>query len=86
MGRIVVCLELLDEGEDVAVILAQELSEALDVLCMNLLLRDHAPAICEVFIDLVVQLFAVCYNDEPPAARYLSQYLLGEEYHGDTLS
>ena len=67
MGCVVICLELLDKGEDVAVILAQELSETLDVLCMNLPLRNHAPAICEVLIDLVVQLFAVCYYNEPPA-------------------
>ena len=86
MRFIVVCLELLDQGEDVAVILAQELSETLDVLCMDLPLRDHAPGICEVFIDLVVQLSAVGYDNEPPTTGYLSQYLLGEEDHGDTLA
>ena len=54
MGLAVICLELLDEGEDVAVIFAQELSEVCNGFRMDLLLRDHAPAICEVFIDLGV--------------------------------
>ena len=86
MRFIVVCLELLDEGEDVAVILAHKLSEVLNILCMNLPLRDHTSAIGKVVVDLVVQLFPVCYDNESPAPRYLSQYLLSEEDHRDALA
>ena len=81
MRFIVVCLELLDEGEDIAVILAQKLSEILDILCMDFPLSDYPPTTCEVFVDLVVQLFAVGYDDKSPAALYLSQHFLGEEDH-----
>ena len=79
-------LELLDESKDVAMILTQELSEMLDPFRMDLLLSDNPSAICEVFIDLVVQLFAVRDDNKCPVARHRPQYLLGKENHRDTLS
>ena len=79
-------LKLLDEGEDVAMILAQELSEMLDPFRMDILLNNNPSAIGEVFIDLVVQLFAVRDDNKCPVTRHLSQHLLGKENHRDTLS
>ena len=53
---------------------------------MNLRLSNYTSAICEVFIDLLVQLVAVGYDNKTPSARYLSQHFLCEEDHRDTLS
>ena len=79
-------LELLNEGEDITMILVQELSEMLDFFRMDLLLRDNPSAICEVFVDLDVQFFAVRNDNKCPIARHRPQHLLGKENHRDTLS
>ena len=76
-----VCLEFLDEGEDVAMIFAQKLSEVLDVFRMDFLQMPDATDTREILVELVVQLFAVCHEDKCPVAGNLSQHLLGEEDH-----
>ena len=59
----------------------QELAEVHYILGVDFLRGHNATRACEVLIELVVQLFAVCHENKCPVAGALSQYLLGKENH-----
>ena len=71
-------VELLDQREDVAMILGQQLPEVLAARRLGLLLGDGAAG-HELLVDLIVQLVAVGDDDEGPVARQRAQDLLREE-------
>ena len=75
-------VELLDQGEDVAVVLPQELAQVLAAARPDAALRlgDRA-RVGEVAVDLLVELLPVGDDQEGPVARQLAQDLLGEEDH-----
>ena len=75
-------VELLDQGEDVAVVFLEQLLQVLPALGPDAFFRlgDGAhPG--EVLVDLVVQIVAVGDDHEGPVAGQLAQHLLGEEDH-----
>ena len=74
--------ELLDQREDVAVVLGQQLLQMLRAVGLHpfLRLRDRAHA-GEVLVNLVVQFLPVGHDHERPVAGHLAQHLLGEEHH-----
>ena len=78
-------VELLDQREDVAMILRQQLPEVLAARRLGLLLGDGATG-HELLVDLIVQLVAVGDDDEGPVAGQRAQDLLREEQHRETLA
>lgn len=76
--------ELVDQGEDVAVILAEDLAQvaAAGRLAMAL---GRGSAGGEGAVDLVVEFGPVGDDHEGQVARDLAEHLLGEEHHRETL-
>ena len=72
--------ELVDEGEDVAVILRQQLAQVRRPRCPDALLGDNARPL-ELFVDLLVQVLAVSHDHERPVPGHFPKHLLGEEEH-----
>jgi hypothetical protein len=77
--------ELLDQGEDVAMVLAQQATQRRGAVGLGLLL-GHGADVDEVLVDLIVQLLPIGDDDEGPAAGPLAQHLLREEDHRDALA
>ncbi len=84
VGLALLGAELLDQREDVAVILAEQLLEVGTALCVGLHLVD-CPRGSEGLVDLLVQLVAVGDDHERPVAGDGAVDLLGEEHHGERL-
>ena len=81
-------LELVNQREDVAMVLAEQLPQlraALRMAQLALCLADRAAGL-ECLGDLVVQLHAVGDHHERPVAWHLAQNLLREEHHRETLA
>ena len=79
--------ELLDEGEDVALVAAQQLLQVLAALRLHGLAQlRELPARREGSGDLVVEFGPVGDDEKRPVARLLAQNLSGEEQHGKALA
>ncbi|EAQ32572.1 hypothetical protein OS145_08878 [Idiomarina baltica OS145] len=90
VGELGICLtllssELLDQREDVAVILAEELLEVSTALGVGLYLVD-CPGGSKGLVDLLVQLVAVGDDHKRPVAGDGAVDLLSEEHHGEGLA
>ena len=77
--------ELVDQGEDIAVVLGQEPPQVPAALGLGAAFGDHARG-RKVLVDLAVQLPAVRDHHEGPVARHLSEHLLRKEDHRNTLA
>jgi len=74
--------ELLNQGEDVAVVFAEKLSQVFAALSPNALFRfRYCAAAGKVLVDLIVEIIAVGDDYKRPIARQLAQNLLREENH-----
>jgi len=77
--------ELVDQCEDVAVILAEQLPQVLAAFRLGVVFHHH-PGRGEVLVDLAVQFLPVRDDHEGPVARQLAQHFLGEEHHRHALA
>ena len=79
--------ELVDEGENVAVVLFEEPLQVLAAFrSYEMLWLSYGSRFMKVLVDLVVKVDAVCYYQECIVSGDFSEYLLGEEYHAEALT
>ncbi len=81
-------LEFVDEGEDIAVVAAQQFTQVgatCGVALVALGLADCTGSL-EGLGDLVVQFDAISDHHEGPVARHPAQYLLRKEHHREALA
>ena len=77
--------ELVDQGENIAVILGEQAAEVLAAFRLGTAF-GHYSRRGEVLVNLPVQFLPVGDHHKGPVARYLAQHLLGEENHRDALA
>ena len=87
LGALDLGAELLDQGEDIAMVLAQKLLQVGAVLGAHALgLLGDRLARRESLVDLVVQVGPVGDDHEGPVAGNPAQDLLRQEHHGERLA
>lgn len=75
--------EFLDEGEDVAVVVLEELFEMVGIFGADFGVGfGDSAGIGEVFIDLVVEVFAIGDDEKGPVSGEFAEYFLAEKDHG----
>ena len=80
-------VELLNQREQVAVVLTEQLPQVRAAAGPHGLLRFlHGAGAREGGVDLLVELVAVGDDQETPVARHLAQHLAREEHHAQTLA
>ena len=77
--------ELVDQGEDVAVILCEQLPQMFAAFRLGAAFGHH-PRRGEILVNLPVQFLPVGDHHEGPVARHLAQHLLGKEHHRHALA
>src|SRR5208337_3665495 len=77
--------EFVDQGENIAVILGEQLPQVLAAFRLCTAFGDY-PRRREVLVNLAVQFLPVGDHHKGPVARYLTQHFLCEEDHRDALA